>query len=151
MANENKPGLGTALAVGLGAVGLVGLGAYLMSCKSSKFALAEYTIGLDGSAFDPRAQAFRDELERQGFEVTGFGTASSLDGKTLGGDIDVLDPRGTSFDQEAAVAESRRLFKLAREHGVNVSFVSAGPSGEEKTRLGEERRKKFPELFEDKS
>jgi hypothetical protein len=128
---DEGPGLGTVVAVGLAAVGLVGLGMYLMSRKPSKFALAKYTIGLEGSAFDPRAQKFRDELEREGFEVTGFGTESRFDGKTLGGDIDVFDPRGTSFDQEASVAESQRLFKLGQKHGLNVSFVSAGPTGEE--------------------
>src|SRR5271166_430204 len=129
------PGLGTALAVGLGAVGLLGFVAYMMSRKPSKFALAEYTIGLNGSAFDPRAQKLRDALEREGFEVTGFGTASRFDGGTIGGDIDVLDPRGTSFDQAAAVEASRRLFKLGQKHGVDVSFVSAGPSGEEKKEM----------------
>jgi hypothetical protein len=48
------PGLGVALAVSLGTVGLVGLGMYLLNRKGtaeSKFGAAEYIIGLQGSAF----------------------------------------------------------------------------------------------------
>jgi hypothetical protein len=124
---------GIALAVGLGAIGLVGLGMYLLDRKSvlvSKFGAAEYTIGLEGSAFDPRASRYREELEREGFEVTGFGTAHVNGSAMPLGDIDVLGPRDEVFDQEKASTESRRLFRLGQKHGLNVQYVSSGPSGE---------------------
>ena len=136
---SDGPGIGTALAVGLGAVGLVGLGMYLLNRKGAaepKFGATEYTIGLEGSAFEPKAQAFRNALEQRGFEITGFGTASRFNGHVIGGDIDVLDPQGTHFDQEEAVARSRKFFKMGDLHGVNVRYVSAGPTGEEKEELG---------------
>jgi len=131
------PGLGMALAVGLGAIGVVGLAAYLLSRKGPAFGATEYTIGLEGSAHEPRAVKLMQDLEHQGFKVLGSGTAISFDGKTIGGDIEVLDPKG---DKSRAVAESRRLFKLGQKHGLDVSYVSAGPTGEEKENLAKERR-----------